>query len=349
MLHRIFASLAIALAGCAIGSCGNSASAPAPGGLKVGLLVTGSTSDHGWNQLAADSLQKIAAASPGTLAPQVLDHVAPDQAADNIRTLDSKGFGLVIAHGFEYQSAVQEVTDPKGKNPVKIKVAVSGGDADNPNFAALDYDLEPASYQLGIIAAKVSHSGKIGFIGGDKIPTVTVMAAGFEAGAKSVNPGISVTVAYDDGKWDDPALAKTKAESMIAQGVDIIMQNVDAASSGVFEAVKEHNAMPKDDITFPVYTFGANSDQNANPICGDFTLASAVIKLDIAFGKVIEQVKSNSFHGGLVKEDLANGVCVAVLNPKLTGSVLTPEIQKFVNDSADKLATGQIKLPPPAP
>jgi len=95
-----------------------------------------------------------------------------------------------------------------------------------------------------------------------------------------------------------------------------------------------------------VYTFGANSDQNGNAICGDYTLASAVIKLDVAFGKVVEQVKSNAFHGGLVKETLANGVCMTVVNPKLAGSVITPEIQTLVDEAGKKLTTGEITLPP---
>ena len=263
MTRRLIGSIAISIAAVALAACGNSStptgsSTPSSSALKVGLLETGSTSDHGWNQLAADAIAKVASAqTSGTLETQVLDHTPAEKAADAIRQLQSKGFSLVIAHGFEYLNAAKELTDPASPGHVNVKIAVSGGDVDSPNFQSLDYDLAPASYQLGIIAAKVSKTGKLGFIGGDKIPTVTVMAAGFEAGAKSVNPNAVVNTAYDDGKWDDPALAKTKAEAMIAQGVDVIMQNVDAASSGIFEAVKERNATRADDANKPtVYTFG---------------------------------------------------------------------------------------------
>ncbi len=349
MLREFFVAVFASLAAFGLSACGNgdsAAPAPSSSALKVGLLVTGSTSDHGWNQLAADSLSKLAAQQPaGAMETQVLQQVKSADAADQIRQLESKGFALAIAHGFEFQDAAKELTDPSKPNPVKIKIVVSGGDAANPNFQSLDYDLAPASYELGIIAAKVSRTGKLGFIGGEKIPTVTVMEAGFLAGARSVNPAATVNDAYTG--WDNPAAAKEKAEAMISQGVDVIMQNVDAASSGVFEAVAEENANPKDDIHLRVYTFGANSDQNANPICGDYTLASAVIKLDIAFGKAIEQVKSNSFKGGLVKEGLADGVCVAVLNPKLTGKLIDADTQKLVDDAGKKIITGEIKLPPP--
>jgi basic membrane lipoprotein Med (substrate-binding protein (PBP1-ABC) superfamily) len=120
------------------------------------------------------------------------------------------------------------------------------------------------------------------------------------------------------------------------------MQNVDAASSGVFEAVKNNNS--KNGST-PVYTFGANSDQNKNLICPDYTLGSAVIKMDIAFGKTVDEVKAGSFKGGLVKEDVSNGVAVAVLNPSLTGKVIDPETQKLVEQVGKDLASGKVKIP----
>jgi len=270
--------------------------------------------------------------------------VKKDDAADTIRQFESQGCALVIAHGYEYLDVAKTLSDPSKPTAAKIKIAVSGGDMDDPNFQSLLYDLGPASYQLGVIAGRVSKTGKIGFIGGQPFPTVTAMQRGFEAGAKSVKPTINVTTVYTDN-WDDPAKAKQAAEGLIAQGVDVIMQNVDAASSGIFEAVKENNAKPKTDVRADVYTFGANSDQNDNPICSDYTLASAVIKMDLAFGAVIDQVKSNSFKGGLVKEDVANGVAVAVPNPKLTGKVVDADTQKLVNAAAKDLASGKIKIP----
>jgi basic membrane lipoprotein Med (substrate-binding protein (PBP1-ABC) superfamily) len=131
----------------------------------------------------------------------------------------------------------------------------------------------------------------------------------------------------------------------------VIMQNVDAASSGVFEAVKEHNARMKIipiDINNPpiwVYTFGANSDQNGNMAASDYTLASAVIKLDRAFGEFAKSVKGGTFKGGLVKEDLASGVSVMVMNPKLVGNVIDNATVKLVEEAGKKLSAGEIKIP----
>ncbi|HUO07847.1 MAG TPA: BMP family protein [Phycisphaerae bacterium] len=307
--------------------------------MKVGLLVTGSTSDGGWNQLAVTSLNALATADNLSIVPQ--QQVTKDTAPDRIRQMDSQDFGVVIAHGYEYLDAAKELTDPTKGSGVKVKIAVSGGDVDNPNFASLDYDLSGASYQLGIIAAKVSKTGKLGFIGGAPYPTVTAMKRGFEAGAKSINPAITVAAQYTG--WDDPSKAKKQAEAFMEQGIDVIMQNVDAASRGVFEAVQEHNAGAGKGST--AYTFGANSDQNANPVCPDYTLASAVIKMDLAFDRVIQQVKEGKFKGGLVKEDLASGVSVAVINPKLMGKVIDASVPALLDEAAKKLASGEVTIP----
>ena len=348
MNMRAFVGMLLAAWLVAIVGCGDSGTtggglpttgaAPSP---KVGLLVSGSTSDGGWNQLAKDSLDKFAAANHLDVA--VREQVSKDAAADAIRQLDAKGFSLVIAHGFEYLDPVKELTDPARPGSVKVKVVVSGGDADNPHFQSLNYDLSGASYQLGIIAARVSKSGKLGFIGGEAVPTVTIMARGFAAGAKSVNPNVTVSAQYTG--WDDPSKAKKQAEAYIDQGIDVIMQNVDAASRGVFEAVKEYNEKPLEGKRNAVYTFGANSDQNANPVCGDFTLASAVIRMDVAFERVLKQIKDGTFKGGMVKEDLAGGVCVAVVNPKLSGTVIDDQTLKLLDDAAQKLNAGQITIP----
>ncbi len=337
-------ALAVIMLAAALTGCGDSGSAPAASNpavsTKVGLIVTGNTTDGGWNQLASDSLNKMSAGQ--NLDVKIRQQVSKDTAPDAIRQFDAGGYNVVIAHGYEYQEAAKELTDPSKPDAVKVKIVVSGGDADNPNFQSLAYDLVGASYQLGIVAAKVSKSGKLGFIGGEAVPPVEAMKRGFEAGAKSINPAATVAAQYTG--WDDPSKAKKQAEAFIEQGVDVIMQDVDAASRGVFEAVAEHDKKLADGAV-TVYTFGANSDQNANPVCPDYTLGSAVIKMDIAFDRVVKSIKDGTFKGGIVKEDLASGVSVAVLNPKLIGNVINADVPAMVDAAAKKFASGELTVP----
>ncbi len=111
------------------------------------LYITGSSSDNGWTQLADTSLAAVAKDQKIEFLPR--QDVKKDNAADAIRQFESKGYSLIILHGYEYLDVAKELTDPSKPGAVKIRLAVSGGAMRHysPNFQSLLYDLGPASYQ----------------------------------------------------------------------------------------------------------------------------------------------------------------------------------------------------------
>jgi basic membrane protein A and related proteins len=306
---------------------------PAAEPLKIGLLCTGSVTDGGWNQLAKEGIEQVRRDLKAEVV--ILQKVAQDRAGDELRAFAADGFDLVIAHGYEYLVPAAEVA---ATTPMKI--AVSGADVAKPGIATLDFDVSQASYQLGVIAGTLTKSGRLGFIGGAPFPSVKACYRGFLAGAKSVRADVTVAEAYTS--WDEPVKSKQQAEAFFAQGIDLVYPNVDAASRGVFEAVKEHN---RKDPSRPVHVFGCVADHNANPHCPEYTLASAVIRLDATFRAVADAVVARTFSAGVVRENLARGTCVAVLNPKLTGGVLTAELQARVAQAGKGLIAGTIVIP----
>lgn len=301
--------------------------------LKVALLCTGSVTDGGWNQLAKEGIDKLAA--KGGVKVTVLQKVAQDKAGDEMRSFAADGYDLVIAHGYEYLNPATEVAQAGGAT----KFAVSGADVARPGIVTIDFDVSHASYQVGIVAARLSKSGKLGFIGGAPFPSVKACYRGFVAGAKSVRPDVTVAETYTS--WDQPQQSKAQAEALMQEGVDAIYANVDAASRGVFEAIAAQNAKKPGSA----WVFGCVADHNANPVCPDAIPASAVIKLENAFAHVLDSVKNRTFAPGVVRESLAAGTCVIVLNPKLIGSAITPAIQAEVDAAGAKLASGEIVIP----
>jgi basic membrane protein A len=327
-------TLAIALAALPLSFAGLSA-ARAADALKIAVLSSGSATDGGWNQLAAEALTKIE--KDMHVDGKFVEKVSPDKAPDLMHDLASQGYSLIIGHGYEFFTPAKEVA----KTETDTHIAVSGSSDKDDHVASMDFDISQSCYQLGIIAAKVSKTGKIGFIGGERIPSLESCFRGLVAGAKSVNPKIEVLEAYTS--WDKPEDSKSQTETYIHQGVDVIFQDVDAASRGVFEAVKEHNQQQAQ--SNPVYAFGSNSNQNGNPICSDYTLASAVIKLDKAFGEMATRVQTGRFVPGVIEENLTNGVCVTEINPKLSPAVITPEIQTLIDKAGQQITDGTIKIP----
>lgn len=301
--------------------------------VSVALITTGSTNDGGWSQLAKEGVDQLAKAGAKTT---VVQKVAADQAATELRDLSADGYQLVIAHGYEYLNPASEAA----KSITTTKFAVSGADVERPGIVSIDFDVSQASYQLGIIAGRLTKSGKLGFVGGGKFPSVVACYRGFVAGAKSVRPDVTVAEAYSS--WDNVAQNKAQAEAFIAQGIDQIYPDVDAAARGIYEAVKEHNTAKPDQL---VWTYGCVGNANANPAAGTWTLASAVIKLDNAFAHVAKSAADGSWKPGVVRENLATGTCVAVLNPALIKTVLSSALQTEIETAGKALVTGTITIP----
>ncbi|MBA3699658.1 MAG: BMP family protein [Planctomycetes bacterium] len=301
--------------------------------LKIGLICSGSVTDGGWNQLAKEAIEQVKKELKAEVS--ILQKVTQDKAGDELRAYAADGYDLVIAHGYEFLTPAAEVAAG-----TTMKIAVSGADVARPGIVTLDFDVSQASYQLGVIAGTLTKSGKLGFVGGAPIPSVKACYRGFLAGARAVRPDVSVAEAYTS--WDEPVKSKQQTEAFFAQGIDLVYHDVDAASRGVFEAVKERNAR---NPAKPVYVFGCVADQNANPICPDHILASAVIRLDATFRAVAESVVAKTFAAGVVRENLQRGTCVAVLNPRLIGTILTPEILAGVERAGKQLVAGSLIIP----
>ncbi len=303
--------------------------------LKVALLCSGSFTDGGWNEEGRDAMLRLKRRLH--LKVSMLEHVSPVRAGNIMRQYIARGYNLVIGHGYEFLDPASQVAPTASHT----HFAIDGADKIQPNVATLNFDLSQPSYQLGVLAAMISKTGRLGFIGGEAIPSVVACYTGFLAGARSVNPHITVAHAYTS--WDQPALSKSQAEAFIQQHIDVIYQNVDAASRGVFEAVAaaDRHVPPGG---HPVYVFGSNTDQNDNSSCGAYTLASAVIRLDRAYKKLILEIIHGHFRPGVHQENSANGVCITVLNPQLIGKVITPAMQRAVKRAGEELRTGKIVI-----
>ena len=89
------------------------------------------------------------------------------------------------------------------------------------NVVTFMFKEQEGAFLAGVAAAKMSKSGKIGFVGGMDIPVINRFHAGFVEGAKAVNPDIEIQVNYT-GAFDKADLGKIAANSMYSSGVDII-------------------------------------------------------------------------------------------------------------------------------
>jgi basic membrane lipoprotein Med (substrate-binding protein (PBP1-ABC) superfamily) len=229
----------------------------------------------------------------------------PAEFDENFRQYGAAGYNLVFGHGFEFQDAARRVAP---QYPRTIYVTTSGTTT-GPNLAGISFGFREASYLAGVVAGAMTRANRIGMIGGTELPPVVESFRAFQAGARSVNP-VARTVTSFIGNWDDVSAGKEQALAQLAQGVDIIFQNADAAGLGVFQAVREHkNAL----------AFGSNSNQNS--VAPDVVIGSVVIDLPLAFFEIAREVQAGTFSPRVVQLGMESHVVTLVLNPQMSSRI----------------------------
>jgi basic membrane lipoprotein Med (substrate-binding protein (PBP1-ABC) superfamily) len=171
----------------------------------------------------------------------------------------------------------------------------------------------------------------LGVLGGTELPPVVESFRAFEQGAHSVDPALKVVSSYV-GNWDDVGAGKEQALAQIAQHVDVIFQNADAAGLGVFQAAREHPG---------TYVIGSNSNQNS--VAPDVTLASVVIDLPLAFETIAREVKARTFKPGVIELGEASHVVTLVLNPELAARIPAAARSK-IDSLQQRMLAGQLTV-----
>src|SRR5262249_36162675 len=111
---------------------------------------------------------------------------------------------------------------------------------------ALKFREEEGAFLVGALAALVSKSKAIGFVGGMDIPLIHKFEAGYAEGAKHVCPDCRVLVGYAGVTGDafkNPTKGKELAMAQYAAGADIVFHAAGTTGLGVFEAARQEHKL----------------------------------------------------------------------------------------------------------
>ena len=292
---------------------------------RVGLLTPGSINDSGWNALAWEGVQRIKQELGAEISHQ--ETKTPTEMAEGFRAFGAQGFDLAFGHGFEYQDAAKAAGEA---HPRTIFITTSGNTV-TPNVSPMRFQIEEATYLLGVIAARESKSGKAGLVGGQSIPSIASSFLAFKAGAQSVNPKFEVREVYT-GNFDDLAAARLATLSLANAGVDFVFHQANEAGRGVFQACQERG----------IRCFGANADQSA--LAPDVILASAVVDVPSAYLAMAKIVREGRFQPAVQLFGMNEGTIAVVWNEKLKNTVSAETIAEVERLTA-QIKSGALKPP----
>ena len=129
--------------------------------------------------------------------------------------LCEEDYDLIITGGSLMKDTIQTVAPMYPEIPfICYDVNLDFDSVDMPNVYAMDFHQNEAAYMAGVIAASMTKSNYIGFVGATKIPVIYDFMVGFISGAQAVNPDIKVAVAFTND-FNDATLAKELALAQI--------------------------------------------------------------------------------------------------------------------------------------
>jgi basic membrane lipoprotein Med (substrate-binding protein (PBP1-ABC) superfamily) len=238
--RRLAFTAILALVGTALlvgvlGSPASSAPAAPRATLIVGGIHVGSVKDAGYNEAQHDGLMYLKSHVAGVEVIEASNVPEGPQVETVMQNMIGQGAKLLFPQSFGYQDFALNVA---AKNP-SVVLEHPAGYKSAPNFGTYWAASSPINYALGAAAAKVSKTGKIGFVGSIPIPTIIATADAFHLGAQSVNPTIKTVVVFT-GSWSDPAKEAAAVNTLANQHVDVVAGLVDSPITYVKTAESRH-------------------------------------------------------------------------------------------------------------
>jgi basic membrane lipoprotein Med (substrate-binding protein (PBP1-ABC) superfamily) len=299
---------------------------------RIAVVMPSAKTDMAFSQSMYDALKAMQKEMGGESALQIAyseDMFKVPDAAAAIRDYASQGFNIVIAHGSQYGSSVQEIAKdfPKTTFAWGTHVDTFG----LPNVIAYTAAAEQGGYVNGVLAARLTKTKIIGVTGPVEIGDAKTYISGFTQGVASVDPSIRVSKTWT-GSFSDVALMTEAAKTQIAAGADVLTGSSQSVVGSIGAA---KSAKSK------VLWFG--TQQNQAPLAPELVVASQQYDWKGVLTEMIKNNKAGKLGGETYVATLKNGGLKIVYNQ----SFKLPDAVKKAGDKviAD-ITSGAIKVKP---
>jgi basic membrane protein A len=247
------------------------------------------------------------------------------QRVQAIRRMAERGASPIISIGFAQASALQQVA----KDFPKTQFAIIDAKVDLPNVQSVLFKEHEGSYLVGAMAALVTKTNKVGFVGGMDIPLIRKFQCGYEQGAKYANPKVQTVAAMTgttNAAWTDPPRGAELTKAQIAQGVDVVFSAAGTTGFGIMQAAKDGGIL------------AIGVDSNQNHLHPGTMLTSMIKRVDLAVQQAFKGIKPGVTVLGL-KE---GGVDYAL--DQHNAKLVTPEMKARVDQAKADIISGKLKV-----
>ncbi|MBR0826325.1 BMP family ABC transporter substrate-binding protein [Bradyrhizobium manausense] len=206
---------------------GSISAASAADKLKVGFIYLGPIGDLGWTYQHEQGRLALVKELGDQIETTYLENVPEGPDSERaIEQLVRAGNKLIFTTSFGYMDPTLKVA----KKYPNVHFEHATGYKRAPNMSTYSAKWYQGRYIQGQIAAKMSKSGVLGYIGSFPIPEVVSGINATMLGAQAVNPNIKVKIIWVN-TWFDPGKEADAAKALLDQGADIIMQHTDSPAA----------------------------------------------------------------------------------------------------------------------
>lgn len=277
---------------------------PAKAKIKICQVTdTGGIDDKSFNAMAWDGVEK-AIAELGVEGKYIESQQATDYQP-NLTACKDEGSDLIIGVGSLMWDDTQKAAldNPKQKYAaVDIETFSFVTMATIPNLLGNTTEINDSTFLAGYLSAGMSTTKKVGGYVGKSFPATLLFLDGYYMGIKEYNKvhGTNVEmIGYDPKKpaevlltntFDDTDTGRAMAETLLDEGVDIILPVAGPVGEGTLAVMKERGTG---------LVIGVDKDMSKSlPAYADFILASAMKRIDYFVYNAIKAVVDGTFTGG---------------------------------------------------
>lgn len=306
---------------------------PAQAGKPLVGFITGAPGlgDASFNDMAHQGIRK--AQQDFGFDLEVLQPKDGGQAdAKEVQELVDRAGVIVLLGGQHLELARSAALAHPEKTFILVDVPCEGV----ANMSSVMFSQHEGAFLAGALAASVSATGKIGFVGGAEILPVKAFEQGYREGAAYAKPGTAVLAAYaspenDFSGFNDPDTGYRLAMDQYGQGADIVFAAAGRTGLGAIQAASDSGRL----------VIGVDSDQDA--LAKGTVLTSVIKRLDTAAYNELKKVMDKAFVPGSNTYGLKDGG-VGLSDMTYTRRKVADGVMNMLAEIRKKIIAGEIKV-----
>lgn len=304
--------------------CGCAAESQAPQQVSsVGMILgSGGVGDRSFNDSAYAGLEE-AQSQFGTHF-ETVDYTSDEADLAALRGFIQEEYDLIIGIGFENASYIETLSQEHPDRMFAVVDVVVEGD----NVASIVFREQEGDFLMGILAAMLTESKKVGFIGGMDIDVIRRIEGGFLQGVAYQDSSVEVVSDFA-GTFADSEVGNSLALAQYESGVDVIYNAAGRTGLGIIEAAEETGNL----------TIGTSGDQRE--LAPGYVVGNRPKRVDTAVLLLIGEIEAGQFQPGTRSLGLAEeGLGLGPFDEDLVSGAMLERLEEL----RQQIITGEIEV-----